>query len=291
MRSIKGKLHSTRTGAKINLRNTSRIKMRFPVCGRPLAILLLIPNLIFGQKWMGEVIGGVSTYNGDLTQQAVLLQRFKPAYGFNLRYNSGDIFDFRVGLMFARVGADDKDAKRPDLQARNLNFTTNIQELSACIEFKLLDPDVFLQYPYLFAGLAMFHFNPFTHDNEGKKTFLRPLSTEGEGLSDFPERKNYSLYQFCIPFGAGFKFKTTDTWDLSFELGYRFLLTDYLDDVSKTYVSLEILNLRKGPKASELAYRKVGVPFAEEGFPRGNSKVRDYYFFTGLKFAFNLSAK
>ena len=43
---------------------------------------------------------------------------------------------------------------------------------------------------------------------------------------------------------------------MSFEFGYRFLITDYLDDVSKTYVSLEILNLRKGPKASELAYRK-----------------------------------
>ena len=263
--------------------------MRFSDCVKPLAILLSqIPILCFGQQWMGEVIAGVSTYNGDLTQQAVLLQRLKPAVGFTLKYNSGDIIDFRIGLMFAQVGADDKDAKRPDLQARNLNFKTNIQELSACVEFKLLDPDVFLQYPYLFAGLGMFHFNPYTHDNEGNKTYLKPLSTEGEGLSDYPDRKNYSLIQFCLPVGAGFKFKSTEKWDMSFELGYRFLITDYLDDVSKTYVSLEILNLRKGQKASELAYRKVGVPFSEEGYLRGNSKVRDYYFFSGLKFAFNI---
>ena len=68
------------------------------------------------------------------------------------------------------------------------------------------------------------------------------------------------------------------------------MITDYLDDVSKTYVSLEILNLRKGPKSGELAYRK-STPFGEEGFPRGNSKVRDYYFFTGLKLAFNLTSQ
>ena len=52
---------------------------------------------------MGEVIAGVSTYNGDLTQQAILLQRLKPAVGFTLKYNSGDIIDFRIGLMFAQV--------------------------------------------------------------------------------------------------------------------------------------------------------------------------------------------
>jgi hypothetical protein len=91
-----------------------------------------------------------------------------------------------------------------------------------------------------------------------------------------------------VPFGAGFKIKTTDKWQLSYEFGYRFLITDYLDDVSKTYVSLEILNLRKGPESSELAYRK-STPFREEGYPRGNHKVRDYYFFTGLKLAFNLT--
>jgi len=250
---------------------------------------LLFSDLCYGQKWMGEVVAGVSQYNGDLTQQAISIKRIKPAVGFNLKYNSGDLLDVRVGLLFARVGADDKDNKRADYKARNLSFKTNIQELNVCAEFNLVDPEVYLQVPYVFAGIGVFHFNPFTYDNEGNKTYLRPLSTEGEGLPDYPQRKEYSLIQFCVPFGAGFKIKTTDKWQISYEFGYRFLITDYLDDVSKTYVSLEILNLRKGPKSSELAYRKTGVPFIEEGYPRGNSKVRDYYFFTGLRFSFNLS--
>ncbi len=249
---------------------------------------LLISDLCYGQKWMGEVVAGMSQYNGDLTQQAISIKRIKPALGFNLKYLSGDLLDVRVGLLFARVGADDKDNKRADYQARNLSFRTNIQELSVCAEFNLVDPEIYLQIPYVFLGVGVFHFNPFTYNNEGNKTYLKPLSTEGEGLSDYPARKNYSLIQFCVPFGAGFKIKTTDKWQLSYEFGYRFLITDYLDDVSKTYVSLEILNLRKGPESSELAYRK-STPFREEGYPRGNHKVRDYYFFTGLKLAFNLT--
>jgi hypothetical protein len=252
---------------------------------------LLIGNICFGQKWMGEVTAGMSAYNGDLTQQIFSFKRVRPAIGLGVRYNSGDLIDLRVGFVYARVGADDQDNKRSDYRQRNLNFVTNIQELNVCAEFKLLDPEIYLQYPYLFAGVGIFHFNPFTHDNENNKTYLRPLSTEGEGLPDFPNRKTYSLYQFCIPFGAGFKFKSTDKWEISYEFGYRWLVTDYLDDVSKTYVSLEILNLRKGPKAAELAYRKNDVPFSEEGLPRGNSKVKDYYFFTGVRFAFNLNLK
>ena len=267
----------------------NRCKMRFPGLIKLSAFFFLfISDWCYGQKWMGEVVAGISQYNGDLTQQAVSLKRIKPAVGFNVRYNSGDLLDIKVGLLFARVGADDKDNNRKDYQARNLSFTTNIQELNVCAEFNLVDPEVYLQIPYVFAGIGVFHFNPFTYDNEGNKTYLHPLSTEGQGLPEYPSRKPYSLYQFCIPFGAGFKIKTTEKWQLSYEFGYRYLITDYLDDVSKTYVSLEILNLRKGPKSGELSYRK-NKPFVEEGYPRGNSKVRDYYFFTGVKFAFNLT--
>ena len=264
-------------------------KMRFPGFIKLSAFFFLfISNLSHGQKWMGEVVAGMAQYNGDLTQQAVSFKRIKPAVGFNVKYNSGDLLDLRVGFLFARVGADDKDNNRKDYQARNLSFKTNIQELNVCAEFNLVDPEVYLQVPYVFAGVGVFHFNPFSYDNEGNKTYLRPLSTEGQGIADYPARKEYSLFQFCIPFGAGFKIKTTDQWQLTWEFGYRYLITDYLDDVSKNYVSLEILNLRKGPKSGEMSYRK-SAPFVEEGYPRGNSKVRDYYFFTGVKFAFNLT--
>ena len=105
--------------------------MRFPGFIKHCCIFFsVISGTCYGQKWMGEVVAGMSQYNGDLTQQAISFKRIKPAVGFNLKYVSGDLLDLKVGLLFARVGADDKDNKRADYQARNLSFKTNIQELS-----------------------------------------------------------------------------------------------------------------------------------------------------------------
>ena len=252
-----------------------------------LIVFLFFYNLGFGQEWMGEVMVGISAYNGDLTQQLVSVKRFNPGVALNVKYNTGDFLNIRAGLAFEKLSANDKDNKSPFLQARNLNFKTTVIELSLSFEFILLDPQVYDAYPYLFAGVGVFHFNPYTHDDEGVKTYLHPLSTEGEGLPEYG-RKTYSLIQPCVPVGGGFKWKLNQKTELSYEFGYRWLFTDYLDDVSKTYVSIETLSLEKGPKAAELSYRKVGVPFSEEGYPRGNPKVKDYYWFTGLKVAFRL---
>ena len=252
-------------------------------------VCLFISDMCFGQNWWGEAMVGVAAYNGDLTQQRVSLKRLNPVLNLNLKYSTGDFFDIRVGIGIAKLSADDKDNNSLFLKARNLNFKTSVLEFNVGAEFNLSDPEIYNQYPYIFIGLGVFHFNPYTKDDNGKKTYLHPLSTEGEGLPEYPKRKPYSLTQLCIPLGIGFKMKLKEKWQLSYEFGYRIVFTDYLDDVSKTYVSIETLSLRKGDIAGELSYRKVGVPFSEEGFPRGNPKVKDYYFFTGLKLAFKLA--
>jgi len=258
---------------------------------RYVVFCLLISNVCLGQNWAGEIMAGGAWYNGDLTQSLFSFKRVKPAASVSVKYVSGDFLDFKISFAVEKIGAKDADNASPFLRARNLSFQTLIEELSASFEFNLFDPQVYNQYPYLFAGVGIFYFNPYTIDDNGQKTYLRPLSTEGEGLAAYPGRKMYSLVQPCIPFGFGFKTKLNKTSQLSFEFGCRFLFTDYLDDVSKTYISLEALDASKGPEAVALAYRKIGVPFSEEGFPRGNSKIRDYYFFSGLKYTFAFKAK
>ena len=107
--------------------------------------------------------------------------------------------------------------------------------------------------PYVFGGIALYHFNPYTRDTSGTKYYLKPLSTEGEGFID--GRNNYNLTQFAIPFGAGVKLSLSDNVNVGFELGYRKLFTDYIDDVSTTYVDQSSLLVNRGSKAVELAYR------------------------------------
>lgn len=252
-----------------------------------LIFLLLVTNFCKGQEWQAELMVGAAGYSGDLTQQRVSIKQLRPAVNFNLKYNSGDYINLRGGIGYGEVFADDKNNTRADLKSRNLNFKSFILEANVIAEINLFDPEVYTSYPYLLGGFGVFHFNPFTRDNNNVKTYLQPLSTEGQGLKEYPDRKKYALTQICFPVGLGWKWYINQKWDISYEFGYRILVTDYLDDVSKTYVNPNVLATEKGPKSAELAYRGT-APFQYEGEVRGNAAINDIYFFSGIKISTKL---
>lgn len=255
---------------------------------RYLVLLLCISNSCIAQRWEAEILAGAAGYKGDLTEHIFSPKSMGPAAGFNLKYNYNDIFIFRGGISWSQVTANDKNNRQADLKSRNLNFHTNILEGNLCLEINLFEPDFFSAYPYVFFGVGIFRFNPYTYDDNGKKTFLQPLGTEGQGLATHPDRKPYSLTQLCLPFGGGLKINLNKKCDLVYELAGRALFTDYLDDVSKTYVNTQTLMTSARPKAAELAYRQTLAPYPSEGDIRGNPKVKDWYFITGLKILIRL---
>ena len=147
--------------------------------------------------------------------------------------------------------------------------------------------------PYAFAGLALYHYNPYAYNRSNQKTFLKPLSTEGQGISGYPDRQPYSLMQLAIPFGGGIKFAITENLRIGAEIGLRKLFTDYLDDVSKFYVDPVDLLAAKGQLAVDMSYRGDEVTGGSLVYPaksvqRGNSKTKDYYYFTGLHLTYKL---
>lgn len=241
----------------------------------------------FGQKWEAELLVGVSGYKGDLTEKFISTKSIKPAFGFNVKNNLNDVLILRAGMSYARISATDKNNKRSDLKSRNLSFTTNIIEANFCVEVNIFEPEFFNAYPYVFGGIGLYHFNPYTFDDDNVKNYLQPLGTEGQGLAAYPGRKPYSLTQFCFPIGGGMKIKISRKCDLVYEFGARLLLTDYLDDVSTTYVSNQTLLDNHRPKAAELAYRQAGIPLTE-GDIRGNPDVKDFYFISGFKWLLRL---
>ena len=250
-------------------------------------IFLFIASACGAQnQWEAELMLGVTGYKGDLIKKHSSFRSMRPAASFNLKFNFDNNVVLRGGILWGKVVGDDKYNKQQDLKARNLNFQSNILELSLCAEYNLVEPEIFYGYPYIFAGVGVFMFDPYTRDNNNEKTFLRPLSTEGQGLADYPNRKIYSKTQFCIPFGAGWKVNIAPRMAIIYEVGYRLLFTDYLDDVSTTYVDPQKLLAARGPKAVELADR-AKPPFAQgNGGQRGNSNVNDWYFFNGIKLLF-----
>jgi opacity protein-like surface antigen len=251
-----------------------------------LALVLLLPSMLHAQ-WHANLFGGISNYSGDLQGKMFTTDQAYGAFGAGLQYDFTGHLSALSGFNYGHVGASDKFGK-PDLQARNLSFQSSIFEWNLMAEYNLFDISEKRFTPYGFAGIAIYHFNPFAYDTLGRKVYLKPLSTEGEGLAQYPDRKPYNLTQFAIPFGAGIKLRITDNVTISYEVGFRKLFTDYLDDASTTYVDKTILLNAKGPEAVEMAYRgnevKGGSPnYPAGGIMRGNPKRKDWYYFSGIR--------
>lgn len=251
-------------------------------------ITAFLPILVQSQNLHADLFAGIATYQGDLQAKTFTINQSKPAVGLGLSYDLSDKFIIRTGFTYGRVQGDDKkNTGSKGVEARNLNFKSTLSEIHLGLEYNFFNLDGKSLTPYVFAGVAGFHFNPYTNDAAGNKFYLQPLSTEGQGLTAFPERKEYKLTQFAIPFGGGLKFKLSDDLQVGLEVGLRKLFTDHLDDVSGTYVDQNILLSEKGAKAVELAFRgdeiNPNATYPANGEQRGLAKNKDFYYFSGIR--------
>lgn len=247
---------------------------------------ILFPLLTHAQ-WNVNLYGGFSNYSGDLQSSKYTTSQSNGAFGAGIQYDLSGHFSLLSNLSYGRISAADGYSKQADLRARNLNFESVITEWNVLLEYNLLDLRVHRLTPYVFGGVALFHFNPFSYDTLGKKVYLRPLSTEGEGLPQYPGHKEYALTQFSIPFGGGIKYRVSDRVVIAYDIGMRKTFTDYLDDVSTTYADPNVLLTARGPEAVEMAYRgnqlTDGKPYPAAGTVRGHSKYKDWYYMSGLR--------
>ncbi len=188
---------------------------------------------------------------------------------------------------------------------RNLSFRTNITEIALLAEFHPLY--AFIDWaskdyapprisPYLLVGISYFKFNPEAYLN-GRWVALQPLSTEGQGFAEYPDRKPYNLNALAIPFGAGAKYELSPLLNLRAEFVYRPTNTDYIDDVSTNYIDKSLYaNYFTGAKlnnALRLNDRQRGeyLPQTDAGKKRGNPKDNDNYFGFNLKISLALRGR
>ena len=261
---------------------------------RLLIALTLFVNGVHAQEWQADLMIGGAAYNGDLSQKALNLRTVRPTVNVNIKYEFYYLV-LRAGLSFTHLSGHDKYNKDIYLRNRNLSFRTNVWDFSVVAEYNLVEPDLFYAYPYLMAGVSLFYYDPYSFDTEGKKVKLQPLRTEGQGLPQYPDRKPYSRIQPSIPVGLGWKWKINEKFDVAYEMSYRILFTDYLDDVSTTYANPNLLTAAYGAKSAEMANRALPVPgnnfIPRTGDPRGNSKVNDSYVTAGFKLIMHLEKR
>lgn len=246
------------------------------------------------QQWALDLFTGISNYQGEMMEKPYTLRNSKIAFGIGGSYILNSHFRVRGMLHYASIGANDKYNTDPFLIARNLNFTSSVSEFSVTLHYYMLDLRYYKFTPYIFGGMGLFHFNPYTLDSTAGKVYLKPLSTEGQGLSAYPDRKPYTLTQVCLPLGGGIRFRVNDDISLAWEIGLRKLFTDYLDDLSTTYVDRSLLLAERGQLAVDLAYRGDELKdnpgtYPPAGTIRGAPKTYDWYYFSGLTATFRLN--
>jgi opacity protein-like surface antigen len=247
--------------------------------------------LIQAQKLHLTTFAGVSNYKGDLQDKKFTFKQANFAAGIGLAYEITEQLYATANVKLGKLSGDDK--REIKNSTRNLTFSSPLSELQLGLEYDVFNLSERSLTPYLFAGVASFHFNPSTIDSAGNKVFLQPLGTEGQGF--YNGRKKYNLTQISIPFGGGLKLALSENIRIGVEIGFRKTFTDYLDDVSTSYVDKALLLANNGQRAVDLAVRggelKSGLTYPADGTLRGNSKRKDWYYFSGLSFSFRLGGR
>lgn len=268
-----------------------------------LLLLSLVParsraqNPIVQEGEFGIGLGGAH-YFGDLNTRAGL-NRPKQAATVFFRKNFSNYIAVRIGASYARLGYSDVyNSHNEYMYRRNLSFNSNIWELAIQGDFnffRFMPGEPGYNYtPYITFGVGAFAYDPFAYLN-GEKVFLRPLGTEGQGSSLYPKRKLYSTMAMCIPFGVGVKYALNERINIGFEILHRFTNTDYLDDVSKTYVDPAVFpnnpdgSISQGLLLSDRSY-ELGEPIGIAGRQRGSSKQKDQFVTAMIHLTFNLQS-
>jgi hypothetical protein len=235
---------------------------------------------------------GASQYFGDLNENYGF-KTLSPAYGAYLRRRMNSYIALKLVANYTNVGYDDKYNKIPYQVQRNLNFKSVIYEAAIQAEFnffKFVTGDPYHRFtPYLTGGVGAFYYNPTT-TYKGIKYDLKPLGTEGQNAG-YPERK-YSNFAAMFPIGAGVKYWLKAGINVSFEISDRFTTTDYLDDVSTTYVGADKfpkLTVADPSVALQDRSTEVGGILGKAGKQRGNSSNKDQYVMATFSISFNFT--
>ena len=249
----------------------------------------------------GVMLGG-SNYVGDINNASnVADQSFRNQFetsldfynvnfmaGLVYRYNLSPRWVLRGNILFAKLHGADSHFDN----SRNLSFNTWCNEASFKVEFNFFDYQTgsfrHRVSPYIFAGLALFYMNPKAeirnpYTLEIEEVFLRDLSTEGQGMAGYDTP--YSRFQIAIPFGLGIKFSVSKHICIGLEYGFRKTFTDYIDDISTTYVDRNELMTWAGAMTVAAADRTNEIEpnvYHPANSMRGNPNTKDWYNFFGI---------
>lgn len=286
-------------------------------------LIILLPTFVFSQsrRWQRtryELVGATGTTNfmgelgGSDKEGSSYFRDFeisssRPLIHAGMRYKILEPLAVKASLTYGWLHGDDAKTENIYRQDRNIHFRSPIIEFGTQVEYSIIKEKVGHRYnlrrgkkfslqalkvnTYIFAGISGFYFNPKAKDLDGNWVALQPLGTEGQGV--IPTREKYKRFQMAVPLGFGFKYNLTRTIGIGLEYGARITFTDYIDDVSTTYVDPAIFG-------DDAVARYLADPSLKEdgtitvngygaGDQRGNPGEDDFYMFTLISINYKLN--
>ncbi len=261
------------------------------------------------KKWRKElyITVGASNFLGDLGGRNQIGTDFSPvdldfpvtksAWGLAYRYKLQRWLNVSSKFSYMFLRGDDKLTTEPFRSNRNLNFKTQLFELSGRIEIGYQSNKAGNRYGikktlsrrmknnnqnlFFFVGIGGFYYNPKGRTPAGPWVKLRPLHTEGQGLPDGP--KQYKRVSVSMPLGVYYKVIINKKWSFGVEASWRKTWTDYIDDVHGTYYDKGALLANYGELSAKMSDPSTGsMPGATSpnadgtGAQRGDKEYDSY---------------
>ncbi len=220
---------------------------------------------------------GTAFYNGDLCSSPDCWT-YRHHLSLGARYYIGPGLSWRAEAHHFRLRSEDSNP------IRNLSFRSDNWMVSFVMQYEILptfknEQEINTLSPYVFGGIGLLTFNPQAkHIGEWKD--LQPLQTEGV---------SYSTFGMVIPLGAGFRVNLPNNFHLALEFTFSKTFSDYLDDVSGSYIDNSELPETAGDLADR-TFEGGNTPTItsdgehwSEGAERGSKEGNDHYMFLDLR--------
>jgi hypothetical protein len=228
-------------------------------------VLALLSNVASAQYRLDFGLKvGASNYLGDIGGKYLPRRDFvvdmhlastRMSAGAYVRYKVNKRLALSANFDWIRITDRDAYTTYAPRRARNANFRNDLLELGGRAELTIwYDNDIGNKGYYnpdfkvfLFAGVAGYTSNPKGQIyKEGEVQYngewfeLRDWKTEGQ-------TEAYSKYGVAIPAGIGAYVTYNKKWRVQWDLSWRSVFTDYLDDISTVYTTPN----SDDPKATE----------------------------------------
>jgi hypothetical protein len=232
--------------------------------------ILLAPVIGFGQSQEWGVFLGGSYYNGEINPSRQVTPS-KPAFGILWDVHMNDRYTFRTIGTYGELQADDNMHDIGLNNFRDLQFETNVLDLSGQLHFNFLPfgntINVKPYTPYIFIGLSIFNVEPS----------VSSLNTDTITTATPKESYSRNVTSVAVPFGAGFK-AIFGTWTVGLEWNFRKTFTDEIDGIDNQY---DFGNTNNEPA-------QLNQPV---GFQKGHIHTNDWYSFIGFTISYRPQPK